>query len=75
MTYHDQRRMNAMVLFVFGVFVLTAVLAGAPEPASCPYTSESTSGLNRTCTYACPKGATSITIGAAQLCPVSIDVK
>lgn len=38
----------------------------------CFSSGEKTSGLNKICFYNCPSGEASITIGATQLCPLSI---
>jgi hypothetical protein len=39
---------------------------------SCPKVGEQTSGMNKICLYNCVGSMTAVTIGAAQLCPLSI---
>lgn len=39
---------------------------------NCPKTGEQTSGMNKICFYNCVGSMTAITIGATQLCPLSI---
>jgi hypothetical protein len=38
----------------------------------CPKVGEQTSGMNKICFYNCVGSMTAVTIGAAQLCPLSI---
>jgi hypothetical protein len=40
--------------------------------AGCFKTGEQTSGMNKICYYNCVTGGSAITIGATQLCPLSI---
>jgi hypothetical protein len=58
---------------------LSATIAGpTSNPAdqqlavNCPKISEQTSGMNKICFYNCVGSMTAITIGAAQMCPLSI---
>ena len=51
--------------------------AGAVAPRStqgsfCPRASESVFGVFKTCVYRCPEGQVSTTIGATELCPLSM---
>ena len=39
---------------------------------NCPKTGEQTSGMNKICFYNCVGSMTAITVGATQLCPLSI---
>lgn len=41
--------------------------------ATCLKTGEETSGMNKICYYNCTGSSAAITIGAAQLCPLTID--
>lgn len=62
----------------------TAVPTLAPEPApaakpvqiaqntTCFFKREETSGMNKICYYDCLGSLTAITIGSAQLCPLTI---
>lgn len=40
--------------------------------ANCPKTGEQTSGMNKICFYNCVGSMTAITVGATQMCPLSI---
>ena len=65
--------------------ILLAALAGSPAETSAPKapvpqrlavtcfkTGEQTSGMNKICYYDCLGSQAAITIGATQLCPLSI---
>ncbi len=58
---------------------LPATIEGPPSERSapqlavnCPKAGEQTSGMNKICFYNCVGSMTAITIGATQLCPLSI---
>lgn len=46
--------------------------AGQQLAATCPKTGEQLSGTNKICFYNCVGSTTAITVGATQMCPLSI---
>jgi hypothetical protein len=51
---------------------LALAVTAALAQSTCYFSHETVSGLNKTCFYNCVRGSTAITIGAAQLCPLTI---
>ena len=63
---------------MISVLVVAALMAFAmseqarAQGQTCFAAGSSVSGLNRICYYNCPTGGASITVGASQLCPLTI---
>ena len=66
-----------MATFIVFVTLVSAILAGYlikdAYAVTCFKKGEYTSGLNKICIYNCVGSDVAITIGAAQICPITIN--
>ncbi|MDG2060848.1 MAG: hypothetical protein P8J93_03395 [SAR86 cluster bacterium] len=53
--------------------VIALLYSMTASAAVCFLENETTSGMNKICYYSCVSGTKAITIGAVQLCPLTID--